>query len=777
VTSPPGASTNAEAPLLFAGRYEVLGLLGGGAMGTVYRARDRELDELVALKVLRKDLAASPGMLERFRREVKLARRVTHRNVARTFDIGEEGGERFLTMELVAGEMLGARLARAGRFTPSEALATADEVCAGLSAAHAAGVLHRDLKPENVIVATDGRIVITDFGIARAVSDGEGGRTLGGVVGTPAYMAPEQVEGAQDLDARADLYALGVMLYELLTGGTPWTGDSIVAVAAARLLRPPPDPSLRAPELPSDVRDLVMKLMARSRDDRFATADEVRAAIATVRARSSFGAQPLEQPVTAPRSFRVGERTVAVLPMLNLGAAEDAYLATVMVEDIVDQLSVVPGLRVRPRGETARFDEPSRDVREVGRALGVDVVVDASLRRLGDAVRIAVRLVTVEDGFQLWARRFDRAPTDVLAIVDDAASAIAHALAAERSGGPARRSAGDPRALELYLRARAVLNKGWWEHGPENLEMLNEAHRLAPDDARIAGTLALGYARGYSNEAFPKECAREARAAAATALSLEPNQPEALVATGLVHLSDSEGTTAIRQLHRAVRVAPNSLDALEALGRMLVEVGRVDDGLGYLRHAVAIEPTHSARFTICRVLTLIGDDEAAEEMFGPEPAYLPEKVARLLTRGRTHLWRGEGEKAVSLLSSVPEAVLPPGTRKALGSFFTLAARAPTGANRAEIEKALPVDDSRTARRACFNAQLRTEFLLAGNDLDGALENLRYADANGLLDLVWIDHCPLLAKVRDRPELAMLRSTTAARAKRVLDALDAAVLAG
>jgi serine/threonine-protein kinase len=183
-------------PALVAGRYEIQGLLGSGAMGTVYRARDRELDETVALKVLRKDLAAAQGMLERFRREVKLARRVTHRNVARTFDIGEHAGERFLTMEFIEGEMLGARVARLGRLDVGAACAIAADVCAGLSAAHAAGVLHRDLKPENVIVAKDGRSVITDFGIARALAEVEAARTGGGLVGTPAYMSPSKTDSS-----------------------------------------------------------------------------------------------------------------------------------------------------------------------------------------------------------------------------------------------------------------------------------------------------------------------------------------------------------------------------------------------------------------------------------------------------------------------------------------------------------------------------------------------------------------------------------------------------
>src|SRR5687768_8698896 len=243
-----------------AGRYEIQGFIGSGAMGTVYRALDRELDEIIALKVLKKELAGASGMLERFRREVKLARRVTHKNVARTFDIGDDGGDRFLTMELIDGESLSRRLARLGRLPFREVAAITKDICAGLAVAHEAGVLHRDLKPDNVIVAKDGRAVITDFGIARAFAGGDSQTAAGVFIGTPLYMAPEQVEGMVELDARADLYALGAMMYELLTGEPAWQRATLVAVAAARLLSPPPDPSAKVPDVPEDLRTLVLHL-------------------------------------------------------------------------------------------------------------------------------------------------------------------------------------------------------------------------------------------------------------------------------------------------------------------------------------------------------------------------------------------------------------------------------------------------------------------------------------------------------------------------------------
>ncbi len=264
---------------LVAGRYEVQSALGRGGMGEVYRVRDRELDEVVALKMLHRDLIGSAEMLSRFRSEVKLARRVTHKNVARTFDIGEHEGERFLTMELVEGETLGEVLVREGKLAVPRALELARGIAAGLAAAHDAAVIHRDLKPENVVVGSGGRVVVMDFGIARASAFEGPGLTGGGAMGTPAYMAPEQVEGVEVLDARVDVYAFGTVLYEMLTGKLAWSGTSPYLVATARLTSPPPDPRAVRAELAPALATFVLRCMARDRSERFADGRALLAAI------------------------------------------------------------------------------------------------------------------------------------------------------------------------------------------------------------------------------------------------------------------------------------------------------------------------------------------------------------------------------------------------------------------------------------------------------------------------------------------------------------------
>ncbi|HEV8244473.1 MAG TPA: serine/threonine-protein kinase, partial [Polyangiaceae bacterium] len=315
-----GATTPAEPDTVLSGRYEILGLLGSGGMGRVYRARDRELGEVVALKVLHREYVDSREMVERFRQEVRLARKVTHRNVARTYDIGEHEGEKFLTMELVTGEALSIRLKR-GPLKVTDVVSMAREILAGMNAAHAAGIVHRDLKPDNVLLETGGRVVVTDFGIARSDLPGAA-RTQGGMVGTPAYMAPEQVSGNVALDARSDVYAFGAMLFEMLTGQRAWPGDASFAVATARLTQAPPDPRSLRPSLAPRLAAIVLKCLARDREQRYPSSAEVEHALAALTPNELVDAANdalAATPAATPLAGDARERTVAVMPFRNLG--------------------------------------------------------------------------------------------------------------------------------------------------------------------------------------------------------------------------------------------------------------------------------------------------------------------------------------------------------------------------------------------------------------------------------------------------------------------------
>ncbi|MCX5740912.1 MAG: protein kinase [Proteobacteria bacterium] len=503
-TTPTGVDVGADR---IANRYQIVRWLGGGGMGRVYEAFDTELGERVALKVLSGGLTEEAH--ERFRREVRLTRRIQHRNVARMFDIGEHAGEKFLTMELIDGAPL-TRLLGAGPLGWGKLRSAALQIAQGLAAAHEVGVIHRDLKPDNVLVElATGRFVITDFGIARS-GDDPNVTQIGAVVGTPRYMAPEQLAG-RDVDARADLFAYGVMLFELATGTRPWSGDNPIAIAVAQATQPSRPfvvPAER--EVPPAFGALVMACLALEPDARPPSATEIARRITdetdppdTATGRTPKFAITTSGPAfvpplpTAMRTIATTETSIVVLPVTC--APGDEYLADGMHEDLIDTLSTIPTVRVRPAGLVRGVIEP--DVRALGRALEVEHVVSVSLRRTPAGLRVAGRLIGVADGFQIWAHRADCVEAEILAQTDVLARGIAAALSTRAH--PATRPT-DPRAVDLYLRARAELRHFMAEHVQRAAELLEEAYLLTPTSAPILGARAYAAVQSWVFLADPK---------------------------------------------------------------------------------------------------------------------------------------------------------------------------------------------------------------------------------------------------------------------------------
>jgi serine/threonine-protein kinase len=740
-------------------------------MGTVYRARDRELDEVVALKILRREVMDAAGMLERFRQEVKLARRVTHRNVARTFDIGESEGEKFLTMEFVEGEPLSAKLAREGALPFDVIHHIADGIGAGLSAAHAAGVVHRDLKPDNVLLARDGRVVITDFGIARAAADAGRAATVGLTLGTPAYMAPEQVEGAKDLDERADVYALGAMFYELVTGERAWSGDGVWAVASARLFKPPPDPRVKRPELPPAAADVVLRCMARRREDRFQSVAEVMAALAAVTMPAHAGGGPA--PIVRA-SIEGDAKTVAVLPFRNQGSPEDAYVAEGLTDDLIDALSMTRGLRVLARGAAARVDGDMRDARAIGRELRVQVVVEGSVRRAGKTLRVSTRVVSVADGFQLWAKRFDRPDSEILAVSDEAANAIAHALTLERVA-PAREAPSDPRALDLYLRARQAFHRGWREDIVDALRLFHQALALAPDDPTILAGYARAELRRFMFDTEGTEAAdaeRNARKAAERALALSPGLGDAHAALANLHWVMGDHVASARDLRAAIRIAPASGDVNELYGRMLLEIGAPERAVAVLAAACALDPLVAlASSDLLRARAFLGDRPAYEEaLVRPAPEHGKSIHYFMLTR-LAFWWRDAG--AAAKLKAQIESEQFSLRDQALQMLDVICLGKPAAGMYDQLAM-WGAAGGRARRRPMFFRQLVAEIhAFLGEDAE-AVRAVAEGDALGLIDLTWVDRCPLFTRLHAQPAFVTARANIAARAKEALDVLEGRV---
>jgi serine/threonine-protein kinase len=749
------ASTS-DAPTVVAGRYEILGLLGAGGMGRVYRAKDRELSEIVALKMLHPDVA-SDEIVERFRQEVRLARRVTHKNVARTFDIGQHGTEKFLTMELVTGESLATRLER-GLMPLDETLGVARAILAGMSAAHAVGVVHRDLKPDNVLLETGGRVVITDFGIARADVAGEASKTGGGIIGTPAYMAPEQVGGGVAIDARADIYAFGAILYEMVTGRRAWPGDSALAVATARLVEPPPDPRAARPALETALAEVILKCLARDRDARYAKDEDVERALAAALVTDSASAT-ISLAGKAPDKPRVFEdrraRTVAVAPFRNLGPPDDAYFAEGLTEDLTDVLMTVRGLRVRGRAAAEASD---RDVVDMGRRLGVDVVADGSVRRAGDTMRVNARLISVADGFQLWSARFDRRAGDAFAINDEVSRAIASALAAEHNASP-RPQPTDPAAIDLYFRARKAV---YLEHLDEAAALFRDALARAPDDPTIlAGHALVRTGRNFFAPLSPDET----RALVRRALEVGGALADPWVALAALRFHDDDDAPgAIRASRRALDIAPSSADAHDRAGRILLEANEWDDALFHLERALWLDPQQRwARFDRMRAAALVSDWAKAGALLdeGP-PDWSGHRVWQC-----TRIWSFPGAPARAF--EVPA--------DAGRQFHDLHDQYMRARAHRDGAATYALDDLRAAVTATMGAQatgrVRRFFAQVGAEqaaicghFEGALDFVGEAVDVGFLDVAWMDRFTLLDPLRAEPRFQTLRAAVAERAARV-----------
>ncbi|HEY1957729.1 MAG TPA: protein kinase [Polyangiaceae bacterium] len=738
------------------GRYEVLALIGVGGMGAVYKVRDRELDEVVALKMLKREIADAPGVVERFRREVKLARRVTHPNVARTFDLGEHEGERFLTMELIEGESLAARLARVGRLSVSDTIACVDAICEGLDAAHAAGVVHRDLKPDNVLLAGS-RVVITDFGVARGQEAGAAAKTAI-PIGTPAYMAPEQVEASPTIDARADLYALGAMMFELLTGRLPFEADSVFAVAAMRLTQPPPDPRAFRPEIPETLALLVVRCMARKPDERPASAREVAARLASMTMPAESAVRPAAHATIQPPAD-AANKTVAVLPFRNGGSPEDDYLAEGVSDDILDALSMTPGLRVRPRGVVMQHKNAASDPRQLGRDLGVDVVVDGTVRAAGDAVRVNARVLSVEDGFQIWAKRFEGSRADVLRIGDDAARAIADALTVRKPERAALMT--DPVAIDLYLRGRHEFLKFWGEANQRAVDLLAQAHARAPQDPLIMAGYALSLARqlGVANSMAHSDTARRV---AEEAVRVAPKLAEAHLALANVrlHENDPQGTAA--GIVRALQLAPLLPEAHDLRARLLLEIAPPREAIEAAERAIQLEPRllhlrYSVQARARFVLGELDEREYAEAPSDPDVAAI-----YWVMMGRLVMWKGDYAEAARFAERIHQANMSSHPMVSTLSAILAKHDIPSEGRHFETRK---TDARLTQRARVFWNQLSAEVRLFAGQMP--LDDVKRAVELGLFDISWMDGCPLLEPLRREPELAALRATVAARAQSVL----------
>jgi non-specific serine/threonine protein kinase len=577
----PAAGTWRPDGVLF-GNYRVLRELGRGGMGIVYLAHDPRLDRQVAIKTLSKEMS-EPAELERFSREARTLARLSHPNVATVFDLGEHEGRNFLVMEYVEGETLQAVLQR-GPLPIEEALVVAVQVAEGLAAAHGQGVVHRDLKPGNVIRTREGRVKILDFGLAKAIAGGAAGGTATQltleqhVVGTPGYMSPEQLRG-RTVDARSDIFAFGVLLYEMLCGTRPFGGGTLAEVASGTLTASPTPMRERARDIPPELETLVGRCLEKEPDRRCGSMSALLDGLRAVR--------PGEREAPGP--------SVAVLPFANLSAdIENEYFADGMAEEIINALCKIDQLRVVARTSSFTFKGRNEDVRKIGADLGVGTVLEGSVRRAGKRLRIAAQLVKVSDGYHLWSERFDRDLEDVFAVQDEIAENIAAALRVvlgerERTAIRKMRTT-NPEAHDYYLRGLAYLRTISDEGLSRAPDMFQRAVTIDPNYALAWAGLTEALAWIYDWKEHTLEVLQRLDAASRRAIEADPGLPEAHVARGHAIAHMGGGDNARRAFEEAIRLDPRCYEAYWFCGRSYMNEGHLGPAIPYFLKAAAVRP-------------------------------------------------------------------------------------------------------------------------------------------------------------------------------------------
>ena len=622
------------------GTYEVLSLLGAGGMGEVYRARDTRLNRDVALKILPDAFVRDADRLARFKREAQVVAALNHPHIVTIFSIEEHEGVPFMTMELIEGCTLEQVIPGDG-LSPARFFDIAIALADALSAAHRKHIIHRDLKPSNVMVTDDGRVKVLDFGLARAVDAadvclGEGvthlGTQVGTIVGTMPYMSPEQVEG-KVLDDRTDLFSLGVVLYELATGKRPFRGDSPAALMSSILkdhLKPVGE---RRSGLPEGVCRLIDRCLEKEPRDRIQTATEIHAELKASRRAWESGAGPSARPA-APDSTRPAApaTSIAVLAFTDMSAAKDQdWFCDGIAEEILNALTPLKGLRVAARTSAFSFKGKGDDLRTIGEKLNVTTVLEGSVRRAGDRVRITVQLSDAANGFQLWSERYDRELKDVFDVQDEIAKAIAERLKVTLTGSNEDRlveqATTNIEAYQLYLKGRALVDRRG-ASVPPGLHLLRAAVELDPGYALAwAGIADALTVLAYSGAARGSESKTQAMAAAKRSIELDPGSAvghTALACATLLYennramakqeferaleLNPSYGMgrcwyanfylnwargdfeQAIAEARRALDSDPLSAYVTMNLGVCLFTAGRLDEAIDTCRRAIQLDP-------------------------------------------------------------------------------------------------------------------------------------------------------------------------------------------
>ena len=615
----------------FAGRYQIIEEIGKGGMGEVYKVLDTRIKEKVALKLIRPEVASDKDTIERFSSELRLARKIRHKNVCGMYDLGETEGSHFITMKYVHGEDLKSMIRMSGSLSLGMLLSVGKQISDGLAEAHSIGVVHRDLKPQNIMIDKNGNAKIMDFGIARSVREkGITGPSV--LIGTPQYMSPEQAEG-REVDSRSDIYSLGVILYEMATSRVPFDGETALSIAMKHKGEIPKNPKQLNPGIPDDLGGLILKCLEKDRANRYQSAAELRSELEKIekgiplterfvpeRKTITFPEitvtvklKKLLIPLTATIAVLVialiawrgilpkkgsatlsRVRSVAVMPFEDLSPQKDqGYLCEGLADELITRLIGVEGLRIPARAST--FLLRGKGPQEIGQKLAVDAVLDGTLLRADEMIRVNIQIVDARNGYGLWSDKFDGDEKGFSGLRDEIALKILESLQVGLLGEArtkvVKNYTANAEAYNLYLQGRYFWNKRNPDDVKKAIDYFNQAIALDPEFALAYSGLADSYlvlpqfVEYRMSEVLPK-----AKDAALKALAIDDTLAEAHVSLALVKESEWDFAASEKDFKRAIELNPNYPTGHHWYANLLAMMGRMDESRAEMRRALELDP-------------------------------------------------------------------------------------------------------------------------------------------------------------------------------------------
>lgn len=757
------------------GPYEIVTLIGAGGMGEVYRARDSRLERDVAIKILPERLSQIPEAISRFEREARALGVLTHPNVVTLHDFGTEGNITFTVSELLEGEDLSARLGRAP-MAWNETIHIALAVCSGLAAAHVKGITHRDLKPENIFLTNYGIPKILDFGLARFASgeveeSTDEGETVpletqvGRVLGTPRYMSPEQARGYPPPDTRSDIFSFGCVLYEMTTGRKAFDAPSAPDLIAM-ILRDPPEPfGELASEVPPEIKGIILKCLEKDRTKRFANAGDLEIVLKKLVSNSSdpnssrTGAGVSDSASGSSSGVKPtnGHQSLAVLPLSNLsGDPEQEFFADGMTDALISNLAKIHALKVISRRSIMRYKNSEKPLPEIASELGVDLILEGTVLRGGDRVRISTQLIEAVSDRHIWSESYERPLSDILSLQGEVSKAVAEGikiqLTPEEKEQLEVKESVDPEAHEAYMKGLQILHSGVSGQGLVALQHFKKAELTMPRSAELQAWMGFCYGfLGQGGFMNAEEAQGEARTCAHRALEFNPKSGSTqLIVAYIKQNFDWDWVEAERAYRYAIDLAPGNPDAHHFLSRHLQVRGRHEEAVAEIKKAQELDPLsliiRSSTAAIYRSARRLDD---ALEVCLKTLEEAPNFAAILSVLGGVYRMMGRHEESVETFRKAFEAS---GRQPSFQSIFI---HALTAAGRNEEAKAeLAAMEARTGEPVVLDRHLAVAYVGLRPD-DDVLDRLEAAYDRRSEVIFTLKHEQYWDTVRDHPRFQKL----------------------